>query len=104
MVTAASARDNGHASTSLGLYQAGHGQLSAAAATAVDAPAAEDEEVESTDGNRDLDLCRPAMAATITRDAERLCAQQVSREVEVGIGPRGGPYSKQSKYFLICMC
>lgn len=75
---AASARDNSRASTSAGPYQAFHGRRSAAG-EAADAAAAE--EAESRDGNRLVDLCQPALAATITRDAERLCAQQVSREV-----------------------
>lgn len=36
-------------------------------------------------GTRELDICQPALAATITRDAERLCSQQVKFRAQLFI-------------------
>lgn len=86
MTAVASAPDNSRASTSAGPYQTVYEQRSAVAKAA---EAAAREEVESGDGNRDLGFCQPALAATITRDAERLCEQQVSRGVQFCVHLRG---------------
>lgn len=63
MVTVAPAWDNERAAVLTGPFLANHEQRS--------------ESAWAEEPKRELDICQPALAATITRDAERLCSQQV---------------------------